>query len=199
MLNNIEYSNSEIILLIIENILKMLYKRNLIDFDNIKLYLSNINDKKNIFEFKIKNNKTIGVYLLNTSITTIVNGSPLDEYLSENITIPKIVIGKNVSKKVIRQLYQDYKNIEFFFEHDMLIDLPSIIYIPEHKLLNEEELNNLNLEKNLLKSIKLYDMITRYYGGNIGDIFEVSRISENGYPPEYRRVVNSNIDLFFNN
>ena len=52
MLHNIEYSNNEIILLIIENILKMLYKRDLIDFDNIKLYLSNINEKKIFLNLK---------------------------------------------------------------------------------------------------------------------------------------------------
>ena len=70
---NIEYTNKEILLLIIENTLRMLSNRNLFDLNNIEAYLLNINESKNIFEIKLNNNSLCGIYLLNSPITTIIS------------------------------------------------------------------------------------------------------------------------------
>ena len=110
MSENIEYTNKELTKLLLKNTLKMLYIRDLINFEDIESYILNIDENKNIFEIKLNNKKIYSIYLLNTSITTIISGTPLDEYLSENINIHKIVIAKNVSKKVVKQLYHQYQN-----------------------------------------------------------------------------------------
>ena len=197
---NIEYTNKEIILLIIENTLKMLSKRNLYNFNDIDTYLSTVNESKNIFEITLTDKSLCGIYLLNTPITTIISGTPLDEYLSENINIHKILIAKYVSKKVVKQLYQEYKNIEFFFDTEMLEDKSTISFIPEHRVLSKDEMNKLQLDEKLLGHLKLFDAMVRYHNGKIGDIFEIIRPSIiSGYSVEYKKVVSGNSDILFPN
>lgn len=200
MSENIEYTNEELNMLILKNTLKMLYIRNLINYDDIENYLSHVNKNKYIFEIKLKNKSIYSIYLLNIPITTITNGSSLDEYLSENININKILIAKSVSKKVVKQLYQQYQNVEFFFDYEMLEDKSEIIFIPKHRILSEEEINNLNINVNLLSYIKLFDPMTRYHNGKVGDIFEITRMSSiSGYSIEYRKVIISSSDIIFPN
>ena len=200
MSENIEYTNDELNLLILKNTLKMLYIRNLINYEDIEKFLLNINKDKNIFDIKLKNDLIYSIYLLNTPITTIINGTPLDEYLSENINIHKILIAKNVSKKVVKQLYQQYQNVEFFFEYEMLEDKSEIVFIPKHRILSKEEIENLDIHENTLSYIKLFDAMTRYHNGKVGDIFEITRMSSiSGYSIEYRKVITSSSDIIFPN
>ena len=197
---NIEYTNKEILLLIIENTLRMLSNRNLFDPNNIEAYLLNINESKNIFEIKLNNNSLCGIYLLNTPITTIISGTPLDEYLSENINIHKILIAKSVSKKVVKQLYQEYKNVEFFFDLELLVDKQSIQFVPKHRILSTEEIDKLNIDEMALSILKLFDAMVRYYNGKVGDIFEIIRPSiVAGYSVEYKKVMSSSFDIIFPN
>ena len=197
---SIEYTNKEILILIIENTLKMLSKRNLFNKEDIELYISKINDSKNIFEIKLNNNSLCGIYILNTPITTIISSTHLDEYLSEDINIHKILIAKSVSKKVVKQLYQEYKNIEFFFETEMLEDKSSISFIPEHRKLTKEEIDNLHIEEQSLAYLKLFDAVVRYHNGKVGDIFEIIRPSfVSGYSIDYKKVIISSSDIIFPN
>ena len=39
----------------------------------------------------------------------------------------------------MKQIISEYKNAEFFFEHEMLEDIPKKVFIPKHQLLDEEE------------------------------------------------------------
>lgn len=195
---NIEYNTKEILILVIENTLKMLSKRKLFNYNDIESYLKNINDSKNIFEIKLNDNSLCGIYFLNIPITTIISGTPLDEYLSENINVHKILIAKSVSKKVVKQLYQEYKNVEFFFEYEMLEDKSSISFIPEHRILSKEELAHLHIEE--YSYLKLFDPMVRYHNGKLGDVFEIIRPSfVAGYSIEYKKVITSNSDIMFPN
>jgi len=197
---NVEYTNKEKILIILENILKMIERRGLINSWVDELKKLDFNDSKNIYEIILNNKSIYGIYMLNISLTTITSGTQLDDYLSENINIHKIIISKSISKKVAKQIYHEYQNCEFFFENEMLIDIPSNVFIPEHQMLNKEEkielLNKFN-ESDLGK-IFLFDMMTRYYNGKIGDIFRIIRPSiVAGHSVYYRKVINSSIDIIF--
>jgi len=196
---SVEYNNREINQIVIENILKMLNRRETISSweDEFKKFNSSDFQNKNIFEL---NNVKIGIYLVNAKLTTISQGHPLDVYLSNNIDIHKIIIAKDVAKKVVKQIANDYKNAEFFFESEMLEDIPSKIFIPEHRIITGEERAEI-LEKfseNELSRIFLTDMMSRYYGAKIGDIFKIIRPSFTaGKNIFYRRVVNSSWDILF--
>ena len=110
---------------------------------NSKNYLVRRGIKPNIFDIEVKDKKKYSIYLVNAKLTSIVQGTPLDEYLSNNLDIHKIVVAKDVAKKVVKQIVSDYTNAEFFFESEMMEDIPSKVFIPVHQLISQEEKNEL--------------------------------------------------------
>ena len=195
---NIEYNLKEINEIVMMNLLKMLYRRKLInsyDDEYSKLNFEN----NSIVEINLNNNKICSIYFLNIKLTTITQNTPLDEFLSNNDNI-KIVIAKEVAKKVVKQILTDYKNAEFFFEHEMMEDIPSKHFIPEHQLLNIEEKAEIltKFSECEFSRILVTDAMARYYGAKIGDIFRIIRPSFTaGKSIFYRRVVNGSIDILF--
>lgn len=198
---NIELNSKEINNIVCLNILRMLNRRKLID--DVDVAYTNIGDdinQKAIIEFKLNDNSKCSIYSVNTKINSITQGTPIDEYLSNNVTIHKIVILKDAAKKVLKQVTTEYKNAEFFFEHEMLEDIPTKIFIPKHELLSEEERKELlsKFSENELSNILDVDMMCRYYNGKIGDIFKITRPSiVSGNSIFYRKVIHGSLDLLF--
>ena len=200
---NVEYKPSELNEILIGNVLKMLERRKIISSwsDEYKKLSSDISTKS-IFEITLPDKSKYGIYLINAKITSIVQGTPLDDYLSNNIDIHKIIIAKDVSKKVVKQIVGEYKNTEFFFESEMLEDIPSKVFIPEHYLLTLEEKTELleKFDESDLARIFISDTMSRYYGAKVGDIFRIIRPSFTaGKNVFYRKVVNSSWDILFDN
>ena len=198
---NVEYNQKEINQIVMENVLKMLERRNLIESWQ-DTYNSIVDDiqTKSIFKIILTDKTEYSIYLVLAKLTSIVQGTPLDEYLSTNIDVHKIIIAKDVAKKVVKQIVSEYKNAEFFFLYDMLEDIPAKIWIPEHHLISSEEREELlkKFSEYELGHIFLTDMMSRYYGAKIGDIFKIIRPSFTaGYNVYYRRVKNSSWDILF--
>jgi len=198
---NVELNTKEINIEIYKNILKMLERRKLIVNSEIilKEIFNDINNKPFI-EISVVDNKKYSIFIINSKISSIIQGTQLDDFLSNNIEISKIIIIKECSKKVIKQILNDYKNAEFFFEHELLEDIPSKVFIPEHQLLSEEEVTELLEKFNLheLSIILSTDIMARYYNAKINDIFRIIRPTvTSGKSIFYRRVVNGSLDLLF--
>jgi DNA-directed RNA polymerase subunit H (RpoH/RPB5) len=196
---SVEYNNREINQTVIENILKMLERRSIIKSVEDEIKKFNNEDFQNKSEFELSKYK-IGIYLVNAKLTSIIQGHPLDVYLSNNLDIHKIIIAKDVAKKVVKQIVNDYKNAEFFFESEMLEDIPSKIFIPKHEIIIGEEKDEIlnKFSETELARIFLTDMMSRYYGAKVGDIFKITRPSFTaGKNIFYRRVVNSSWDILF--
>jgi DNA-directed RNA polymerase subunit H (RpoH/RPB5) len=148
---------------------------------------------------KVKDISTIpiySIYIVNSKINSVVQGSPLDEYLSNNINIHKIVITKDISRKLIKQFVVEYKNVEFFIETEMLIDITEAYFNPHMILLTPEQKLELKFPDKLPKIFNT-DMMSRYYAAKIGDIFKIIRPTMTGYSIYYRRVENGNYDILF--
>jgi DNA-directed RNA polymerase I, II, and III subunit RPABC1 len=198
---NIELNSKEINNIVCLNVLKMLYRRKLIN--DVDVTYTDIGDKINqdaIIEFKLNDNSKCSIYPVNAKLNSITQGTPIDEYLSNNVTTHKIVILKEAAKKVLKQIQNDYRNAEFFFEHEMLEDIPSKIFIPEHILLTEEEKKELlsKFNENELSNILDVDMMARYYNAKVGDIFKIIRPSiVAGNSIFYRKVVHGLLDILF--
>ncbi len=198
---NIELNSKEINIEICKNISKMLERRNVINtsqdiFDQI---VNDINNKASL-EFVVNNKTKYSIYIVNAKITSITKGTPLDEFLSNNLDMHKIIVIKECSKKAIKQIILEYKNAEFFFEHEMLEDIPSKKIIPTHQLLSKDEIAELltKFDENELSIIYNTDMMARYYNANIGDIFRIIRQSvTSGNSIFYRRVHNGSLDILF--
>ena len=198
---NVEYNNKEINSILMENILKMLERRGLIKSwsDSFKKISADV-ATKTIFEIELKDKTNYGIYLVNAKLTSIVQGTPLDEYLYNHIDVHKIIIAREVAKKVVKQIVGEYSNAEFFFENEMLEDIPAKVFIPEHRLINKEERDELlgKFTEIELARILVTDMMSRYYAAKIGDIFRIVRPSFTaGKNVFYRRVVHGTWDILF--
>ena len=198
---NVEYNTAEINKIVLTNTLKMLERRNKITSWEVELpKLGNDFTSKSIFTIELADKTSLSINLVNAKLTSIVQKTPLDDYLSNNIDIHKIVICKEVAKKVVKQIVSEYSNAEFFFESEMMEDLPSKSFMPEHQILNSEEKTELlsKFSEGELAKILLTDMMVRYYGAKIGDIFRIIRPSmTSGKNVFYRRVVNGSWDILF--
>lgn len=198
---SVEYSTKEVSSIVLTNILKMCMRRNLIN--EIETIFEKNNDdfvSKGMIDFKDNKNKKISVHLYTGKIASIVQGSPLDDYLKNNTDVHKIVIMKDPSKKTAKQISSEYPNSEIFFEYEMMEDIPSKLFIPEHILLtNDEKKEFLEIFKETeLAKINDTDMMSRYYAAQIGDIFKIVRPSLTaGKNVFYRKVVPGNINQLF--
>jgi len=198
---NVEYSTKEIFTIVLTNTLLMLGRRKLLK--SSKKILEDLNDtfiEKGIIEFKDDNNNKISINLTPGKLTSIVQGSQLDEYLKSNLDVHKIIIIKDPSKKVIKKIITDYINAEIFMEHELMEDIPSKFFIPEHQLLTEEEKKNIleTFKETELAKINDTDIMSRYFGAKVGDIFRMIRPSITaGYNIFYRRVVSGNFNQIF--
>ena len=200
---NVEYTPAEINKIVIENTLRMLERRNVIK--KWETYMGKLGDdftSKSIFTVVLEDKTSVSINLISMKLTSIVQKTPLDDYLSNNIDVHKIVICKDVAKKVVKQIVSEYTNAEFFFESEMLEDLCDKIFIPEHTLLNKEQKTELLSKFSELELSKMFvtDMMARYYGAKIGDIFRLIRPSiTSGKNVFYRKVVNGSWDILFEN
>jgi DNA-directed RNA polymerase I, II, and III subunit RPABC1 len=200
MTTNIEYTIKETNEKIVENVLKMLERRKLInsaliEFDKLKKEFD-----KSIYQILLENKTTCDIYIINAKISTISNGSQLDEYLSNNIDIHKIVVIRDFSKKFIKDVISDYKNVELFFMYEMMEDIPDKIFISNHRIINNNEKVELlsKFNENELSKILISDKMSRYYGAKLGDIFKITRPSFTaGRNILYRKVINGSWDILF--
>jgi DNA-directed RNA polymerase subunit H (RpoH/RPB5) len=200
---NVEYSTKEVSQVVLENVLKMLVRRNNISkHEKLLEELKESFVSKGVVDFKDEANQKISINLSNVKLSSIVQGSPLDDYLRNNLDVHKIVIMREPSKKVVKQIMTDYPNSEIFFEYEMMEDIPSKIFIPEHQLLTEEEKKNIleTFKESELAKINDTDIMSRYYLAKFGDIFRIIRPSITaGKNIFYRRVVPGKIDQLFDN
>lgn len=188
---SIEYNNSQIITLVNNNIVTMYLKRG---FKNVSI---NSTTDSNIYE--LKGDDLFKKIYLSPKLANISNNTPLDIFLS-NAETDKILIAKDFSKKVLNQILNNYNNTEYFFEHEVIEDITEKIFNPKFELLdNESKKKLLNvISDNELSKIYSTDVMCRYYGGNVNDIFKIIRPSiTSGYSIFYRKVITGNINSLF--
>ena len=201
-LSNIELNYKEIINAVITNICKLFVRREYtsIDIDTCKLDDTVI---KEIHANKTSNfelwGKKISINILNQEVKNISSKSPIDEYLSKNLEYHKFLIVRNFAKKTYKQVTSEYINCEIFSIHEFLEDIPAKLFIPEHKIirgeLKEELLNTFAIKE--LGRIYSTDMMARYYGAVINDVFRISRFNiTSGNSIYYRVVIPGSLEIF---
>ncbi len=177
----------------------MLRRRKLLkNVDEVFKSLS-VTADKHIYEINLDKSK-IYVYFVVSKLNSITNGSPLAEFLDSDINIHKIVVAKDVAKKVVKQVVSEFKNSEFFFESELMIDVDKVVFIPKHELLSEDEKKELlsKIPERNLAYIMSTDRMAREYNASVGDIFRITRPSVvSGKNIFYRRVINGSWDILF--
>ena len=198
-LANVEINNKEMINIILSNLSKMFMRRSYTDTTDI------LNDSiiKEMQENKTANFKLgdmkISINVMNQEIKNISSNSPIDEYLSKNLDTNKFLIVKYFSKKTYKQVNDEYTNAEIFSIYEFLEDIPSKNFIPDHVLIDginrEELLKSFSIKE--LGRINSTDIMARYYGAKINDIFRISRPNiSSGYSIYYRVVIPGSLEIF---
>lgn len=197
-LSNVELNNKEMIKIIISNLGKMFYRRNYIKFDEFSEKISDALMNEKQYDFEIDDKKySINIFI--QDVKNISNGSPVDDYLSKKIDHHKFLLVKSFSKKTYMQVNKEYKNAEIFTIFEFLEDIPAKDFIPEHILLNTDEKNELldSFGLNELGRIYSTDIMTRYYGAKLNDVFRIIRPNIScGTAIYYRLVVPGNMEFF---
>ncbi len=184
------------------NILKMLKRREVID-DVDSIYKSNIPKSFNTNVIKFKSDisdQKVNIYFVNSPISSISKNSSIEDFLNENIKIKKILIVPKITKKVFKQIIYNYSNAEVFSYQEMMEDIPTKQFIPNHRILKEEEKEILKKKYNLkdLPKIQSFDMMIRYLNAPINSVVVINRVNVNsGSSVAYRLVVEGNIDHYF--
>ena len=209
-LTNVEIKQKDYGLIIIDNMLKLFKRRNYInDLDSVRKDVIE-EDKDGITQLipmntsiKIKSDKDKSeylVYISSSKINSITQNSTIDEFLRNNLENKKFLITSDPSKKVFKQVYDGYPNSELFSHDEFLEDIPSKLIIPEHRLLGDEERNELltHYELKHFKRINEFDMMSRYYGAKPNDVFRIDRANiTSGKGIDYRVVVPGKIDFMY--
>lgn len=198
--NNIQFTNKEIREKIINNTLLMIKRRHNNNDNNIQDILSKIKNKDDpIIKFEFLGEK-YSLNILNTKISSILSKSPLDDYLTNNISERKLIIIKNPSKRVIKQIIKGYKNAEFFYFHELIDDIMKKLFIPKHILLTDDEIENLTEKIKINELSKIFDTdpMSRYYNAKKNNVFKIIRPNlTSGESIFYRIVVPGNINNIY--
>ena len=197
-LSNVELNLKEMNKIIITNIGKLFHRRNYIKNSELPEQIINniINDK--LYNFEL-DGKQLSINIYNQDLKNISQNSPIDDYLSKNLDIHKFLLVKSFSKKTYSQVTKEYKNAEIFTIFEMLEDIPAKEIIPQHILLNADEKKELldSFGLNELGRIYSNDMMARYYGAKVNDVFRIIRPNLNsGLSVYYRLVVPGNHEIF---
>ena len=197
-LNSINMNKTEIIEKVFENLILLFKRRNYIKNTKMdtKLVTDLIENKVIYFE----GNKKLSVYFFDNNIKNISTGSILDDYLNKKIEYHKFIICKNFNKKVYNQIKTIYKESEIFFIHELIEDIQNKIFIPEHNLLKKKKKKVILtiFKRNEFSKIYENDIMVRYYGGKVNNIFRIVRNNINsGKSITYRIVIPGNNDILF--
>lgn len=197
-LSNVELNVKEMIRIISTNLGKMFHRRSYTTDASLsdKIVTALINDK--MYNFELDNNK-FSINIMIQDVKNISSGSNIDEYLSKNIDYHKFFIVKSFTKKTYTQITKEYKNVEIFTIYEMLEDIPAKEFIPEHTILNAKDKAELleSFGMNELGRIYSTDVMARYYGAKLNDIFRIIRPNINsGTSVYYRLVIPGSMDIF---
>lgn len=195
--SNVVLNKKEVLKIVLTNIFKLFNRRKLTDESFTEKILKEFLEAK-VFYSDMETK--LSVLFLDDDIKNISSGSVIDDYLNKNNEYRKFIICKSFSKKVYKLMNDVYKNAEIFFIHEFLEDIPSKKFIPNHEILSEEEkMDLLNTFKlNELSKIYKSDMMVRYYGGKVNDVFRIKRYNINsGISVLYRVVIEGTVDNLF--
>jgi len=190
------YNSKELLNILINNVEKMLQRRKLIK----KFTDKQIDQLKSDKMIYIDEPNKISINIIDNTITNIASGSNIDDYCSKKLDYHKFIFVKSFNKKVFKQIKTNYKRVEIFFTHEFYEDIPNKDIIPEHILLNEEEISELLKVFKITELSKIYntDMMVRYYGAKVNDVFKIKRYNINsGISTAYRVVIKGSADILF--
>ena len=129
---------------------------------NVKIGINNI---KYVIETLEKKNNTHGLIIFSMSVTSF-------------------------AKQFVENC--EYK-LELFSENDLYKNITKHYLVPKHELLNQDKieilLKELKIKQMNLPKIKKNDPISKYYGADVNNVFQITRFNDNIESLYYRNVI----------
>ena len=200
-IKNVELNKKEKAKIILENTIRMLIRRNKLkntNFDTkVEKAISGLDDKMKTIIKSDQDESKIGIIFAPDGMSTIKKAVNFEDFLVKNESLYKVVIIKDINKKVLKQILQ-FQNTEVWWEDELLEDLISKTIIPKHIVLSEKEreifLQNYKMKE--LSTIFSTDIMARYYKMKINDVVRIVRPSNtSGNSIFYRLVRQGPLDL----
>lgn len=205
-IENIQYTDTECMIIVITNIFKMLENRKLLNRDKFitdaslkDIYTNLIVKQYYQFNTQVKDkngrNKYMIVYI-DEEFDKISKNTKLYNYISKYPEYHQIFILKNINNNIVEQAKTQYDNIELFKKNNFMIDIVSHVMVPEHILITDKEeietiCKDYNSTLDKFPKILLTDPVARYYNADINDLFKIKRYSPtSGISISYRAVIN---------
>lgn len=194
---HIEITSNEKTKKILENIVKMLCDRHVLNYDKYKEHhnklIDSINDE---FLFKIKSDFNDDLYIIkfvNYKLTTIKKISEIENILYDSYQHDhKIFVVNDIMKKAYDQ-FLEFKNTEVFVEKELITNVLDHVLQPKFELLDKNErkqlLEEYNLNKKQLPRMLETDPVARYYNMKPGDIVRIIRQSITTCDAIYYRII----------
>lgn len=207
----LEFNSEKKRKLVLENTIKMLTNRGLLDSgnleNNIKKILS-IDSDDMLYTIKLDHpelyysvsddTNTLFIKILPQKITGISKNSNIGEFILTHKNNPKIIIVNSITPTARDNVYNDFQYTEVFLEKDLIINIVDHVAVPKHELLSEQDtqkvLEEYMVKKKNMPKIYINDPVSRYFNAKIGRIFRIIGPSEtSGLAPYYRLVIKGNI------
>ena len=133
------------------------------------------------------------VFFINNAKVGINHIKTILESLKEKKCNSAMIIYTLVVTSFAKQFLESSNfNIELFHKNELSKNLTKHYLVPEHKLLSKQDieclLKNLKIKKCNLPKVKKQDPISKYYGAQINDVFEITRY-DNNIKSSYYRIV----------
>lgn len=186
---------------ILTNIIKMLTARKLLPAadqqKNIQSVLEAVSDDMT-YLVDLGNKEKVAIKIVSQKITAINRSFGINEFLIAYKNNHKIVVVKEISKKAVQYIMNNFSDTEIFLEEELMINIIDNDIIPIHELLTEEEqqtfLVDYNCKKKNMPKILNTDPVARYYNMKPGNICRILRPSEKaGLCPTYRLVIKGSL------
>ena len=193
-------TEDEIIHTLIENTIKMLGERKMIDERSIDKIINhhktNITDNL-IFTVDLKDNQKCVFMIIRNPVTSMQKTYGINELMSKYKKIHKIIIVKDMSDKT-RNTFASNENTEVFLEMELMINIVDNDLVPKHEVVPDDEVDMIykkyKLRKKDMPRIFTADPIARYYNMKPNQLCRIIRPSETtGEKESFRLVVKKNV------
>lgn len=202
-ITDFEYTQDEILTIIVTNIFKMLENRKLMEFNThtnstlinkVKTNLTNSSYYK--FQTDNRDRDNISNYMIiltDENIDKISKNTNVYNFMVKFPSEHKIIITSSITKNTDHQIF-DFPNAEIFPQSYFMINLIDNNLVPKHELLYGESINIIKNEYNtpLNKFPKIFvtDPVSKYYNARKYDLFRITRPSNiSGESISYRFVI----------
>lgn len=196
---SVEKHQKDILATVITNIVLMIANRNYINKDKINEVVKTLlslspDDMVYKIPINFKGFKEYVFKIIPHSISTVNKASGISDFLLTYKNTLNMVVVEDVSKKARDDIYFRFPNSQVFAKEDLLINKVDNNLVPEHILLEPDQVEafyeEYNVKKKHIAKINSQDPIAQYYNAKPGDIFKIIRPSETtGYVNSYRLVI----------